>query len=858
MRRWGLDNVSQVSQGKPAGRGRKWSVTAIDDGRAELRQSLEKAATQPADRLRICLQVVAKAPTEDVDSLLEKLLHILVALEIHQTHGGLDRKTVLDLVQAGMHILQIAGGHAGNAKLAALRTEIRRPVADTLINHGQHVAALWEINTWLQVARAANVTVSRTVDQSASALRLGLPHLAQQYLHLLSEEELDSDAHLIRARCARFLGKWDLAHADLDAACLKAVVPAEVDWKISWEEVLLELWCYGDPQPLITLVANDGRALGARQTLAAWFLARCMPTMEIARRLPSLRTIRGRHAGDEGKDGPTSLLFRCAHRYDQCCDIERPLDLRLESLMALSEDAERTGSLDEEIFVKCAIVRCLLRYNQMDLATYCLEEYRARSRQWSSGRTDDVLGLYKEISVQALLTRYRRSEDGTSASAQPAEIDRNRAPGLTKTLFSVVGLLAKGRWQKVGTDSKQVGDIERTTRRAVVNALGNYVRHCRGPFVRLGQMCSYFEGLADDETPLGREMDGCPVSAETIRSIVQRDLGGPPEEIFGEWCAEAFEVGNTGQIHLARLHSGRRVFVKVQYPDIAEVVQAAFLRFGAVANLLGNQFPAADVALLMQDTRRQIDEELDYTRERANLESLARALSTDSSVVIPAVFPEFCSRRILTTEYIEGQSFSEFIESADQAERDSAGKILARLASRCSVDLGLILMDARPRSFVFLPSKVAMVDFPCVRQLSPEMLNVHHEYVRAVLTGNWEEVARCWIQLGWVTESDVPNLETVKQMALQSHQHLLLEGAHPIDRDCVRRIYCTYTDHPSSRHFRFPPDLIWKSRFDYGILGMVSEMGARVDWREIMVSMVFGPVPNPASCKAPEAGSDAA
>ena len=50
--------------------------------------------------------------------------------------------------------------------------------------------------------------------------------------------------------------------------------------------------------------------------------------------------------------------------------------------------------------------------------------------------------------------------------------------------------------------------------------------------------------------------------------------GEPLSELFAEFEQEAFAAASIGQVHRAELLDGRRVAVKIQYPGIAEALDA--------------------------------------------------------------------------------------------------------------------------------------------------------------------------------------------------------------------------------------------------------------------------------------------
>src|SRR5438309_9023023 len=126
---------------------------------------------------------------------------------------------------------------------------------------------------------------------------------------------------------------------------------------------------------------------------------------------------------------------------------------------------------------------------------------------------------------------------------------------------------------------------------------------------------------------------------------------------------------------------GRIVAVKVQYPgvdkaiksdlDNAELLYGLFSQF-ALKNL--------DVKALVDELRARMGDELDYRHEAACQSEFATRYAGHPFVRIPAVVPERSSQRVLTSEWVDGMRWADFLETASDAEKNHAGEVLMRFA----------------------------------------------------------------------------------------------------------------------------------------------------------------------------------
>ena len=110
----------------------------------------------------------------------------------------------------------------------------------------------------------------------------------------------------------------------------------------------------------------------------------------------------------------------------------------------------------------------------------------------------------------------------------------------------------------------------------------------KGAAMKIGQVASFVDtgALPKEaherlEEKLAKLRDSAPrVSFEQMRKVIESDMGQPLEEVFAEFEPEAFAAASIGQVYRARLHDGRRVAVKVQYPGIANAVRADVQNLG--------------------------------------------------------------------------------------------------------------------------------------------------------------------------------------------------------------------------------------------------------------------------------------
>jgi len=184
-------------------------------------------------------------------------------------------------------------------------------------------------------------------------------------------------------------------------------------------------------------------------------------------------------------------------------------------------------------------------------------------------------------------------------------------------------------------------------------------------FIKLGQMLSTRPDLAGGEMAreLSRLQAGTvPDAPEQVRALVEAELGKRPEVLFVVFEEKAFASASIAQVHRARLMSGEDVAVKIQKAGIERKIEADLSILGALAELAEKhsvQLKPYEPVALVRQFRRSILRELDFTRERRNLEEFARNFAHDLAVKFPRPWSMYSSRRVLTMDWLEGIPGSE-------------------------------------------------------------------------------------------------------------------------------------------------------------------------------------------------------
>uniref|UniRef100_A0A453Q285 Protein kinase domain-containing protein n=1 Tax=Aegilops tauschii subsp. strangulata TaxID=200361 RepID=A0A453Q285_AEGTS len=193
-------------------------------------------------------------------------------------------------------------------------------------------------------------------------------------------------------------------------------------------------------------------------------------------------------------------------------------------------------------------------------------------------------------------------------------------------------------------------------------------------------------------------------------ALLEEELGRPWQDIYSELSPSPIAAASLGQVYKGRLKdTGELVAVKVQRPFVLETVTIDLFIIRNLGLVL-KRFPqvALDVVGLVDEWAARFFEELDYVNEGENGTRFAEMMREDlPQVVVPKTYPEYTSRKVLTTGWVDGEKLS-------QSTEDDVGS-LVNVGVICYLkqllDTGFFHADPHPGNMIRTPDgKLCILD----------------------------------------------------------------------------------------------------------------------------------------------------
>ncbi|MDI6889494.1 MAG: AarF/UbiB family protein [Thermodesulfovibrionales bacterium] len=279
----------------------------------------------------------------------------------------------------------------------------------------------------------------------------------------------------------------------------------------------------------------------------------------------------------------------------------------------------------------------------------------------------------------------------------------------------------------------------------------------KGVMIKVGQFLSSRVDFLPDEytSELSLLQDSVPPhDYDKIKKRIIEELGAPPEDIFLKFNTEPIAAASLGQVHEAVLRDGRKVAVKIQYPDIEKIIETDIRTLKTVIKLLRGRFGRINFDMLHEEFSRILRAELNYLEEGKNAERFSRNFEGDESVIFPGVYWEYTTRHVLTLEFVEGIKITEYDSLRTSGINcEDLVTLLAEVYSRMIYLHGFFHGDPHPGNIhVQHGPKLVFVDFGIVQAIPERIKRELRRFANAVVERNPEDAVDSLRKMDFILE----------------------------------------------------------------------------------------------------------
>lgn len=353
-----------------------------------------------------------------------------------------------------------------------------------------------------------------------------------------------------------------------------------------------------------------------------------------------------------------------------------------------------------------------------------------------------------------------------------------------------------------------------------------------GPtFVKIGQVAStrYDVLPADIISELENLQDQAPpFSYETVQKIIEDELGHPIADLFKEFNEDPLAAASIGQVHYAVLKTGEPVAIKIQRPNMKGTIETDLEILQDLALLAEQRLDWAahyQIRDIVDELAKSLLEELDYSIEGRNSEKIANQFKNDPGIVIPKVYWEYTTKKVLTMEYVEGIKLNEAekLKEAGNNPKELAKNVVNSILKQILVE-GYFHGDPHPGNVLALPGdNIVFLDFGMVGRLSSEMKNNLATLVIALMRKKTDDVVKSIMQMGIVPENiDVMSLRADVDRLYEKYYDVALSTTSLAQ--VIGDLFAVAYRH----HIRIPSDLTLLGKTLLTMEGMVVKLDPEI------------------------------
>jgi predicted unusual protein kinase regulating ubiquinone biosynthesis (AarF/ABC1/UbiB family) len=292
----------------------------------------------------------------------------------------------------------------------------------------------------------------------------------------------------------------------------------------------------------------------------------------------------------------------------------------------------------------------------------------------------------------------------------------------------------------------------------------------QGLFIKVGQLISIMANFLPEA--FRRELEGLqdqvpPRPYADIEARLREEFGGrAPSEVFAEFDPDPIASASIGQVHVARLHTGEKVAVKVQYPDIEEIVRTDLRALRRIFGLLGHFMPEWGFDTIYREIREMVLAELDYRSEADAVRRIGANFKSRPDVLTPHVIGDHSTTRVLTLQWMDGTKIADLDGLAAEAiDRKRAARLVVEAYCQQIFIDGIYHADPHPGNLLLRAGAGAaggptlvFLDFGATAQVSQGMRKGMVSFLQGAITRDTGRIVSAMKEMGFISRRADPEV----------------------------------------------------------------------------------------------------
>ncbi len=282
-----------------------------------------------------------------------------------------------------------------------------------------------------------------------------------------------------------------------------------------------------------------------------------------------------------------------------------------------------------------------------------------------------------------------------------------------------------------------------------------------GPtFIKFGQLLSvradiFPQDFIHELSILQDEVVSLPF--ETIKKVIEEELNSPIDKLFSSFDRKPIASASLAQVHTAISKEGSRVVVKVQRPNIKSIIDTDLSIMELLAGGIEKEIRETreyELLFKVKEIGKNLRSELNFTNEGKAVDRFRTNFSDDESILIPKVYWNLCTSKVLTLQHVEGIKITDIdtLESVGLSRNDLAERGVDFIFKQIFIH-GYFHADPHPGNIlVTKDGKIALLDFGLTGSLDEELVESLSRLLISAVNKDVNQVMNIFTELGVVSE----------------------------------------------------------------------------------------------------------
>jgi predicted unusual protein kinase regulating ubiquinone biosynthesis (AarF/ABC1/UbiB family) len=381
-----------------------------------------------------------------------------------------------------------------------------------------------------------------------------------------------------------------------------------------------------------------------------------------------------------------------------------------------------------------------------------------------------------------------------------------------------------------------------------MQALGNL----KGPLMKVGQILGTIpEALPPEYAAAFQQLQSNAPSMgwPFVKRRMKAELGPDWEKKFQSFDKTASAAASLGQVHKAKAKNGTLLACKLQYPDMQSAIDADLNQLKIIFGIYGRYDSSIRTEHIHTELSERLREELDYELEARHCRLYAHMLRDENGIVhVPEVVDELSTKRLLTTNWLEGEKILNFVD----AHPEKRSRLAMNMFRTWYVPLyyyGVIHGDPHLGNYtVRKDDSINLLDFGCVRVFRPEFVGGVIDLYNALMTDNRDLAVKAYETWGFTGLSN-EQIDTLNIWArflygpvMEDKVRLIGETSGGIyGRETAEKVHKKLRELSKGKGgVSVPREFVFMDRAALGLGSVFLHLKAEINWHRVFNELIAG------------------